>query len=214
VAARLVRDAAALGIARLTHANVAARLIALGQEAFGDEGEGVVRLEARAGGELVAATRPLGAEREAWHAVVAVALHPGPGVARGTKRSGVDALDAARAEAQSAGVDEALLFDAAGRLVEGARTNLFLALPDGHWVRPDPARGAVAGVALEVVLAADLAIEVRDLDRSACFRAKEIVATNAVRGARPIVALDGRVVGDGAPGPLAGALAAALAAAP
>jgi len=37
-----------------------------------------------------------------------------------------------------------------------------------------------------------------------------IVALNAVRGARPIVRLDGRPVGAGAPGPLAGSLQTVL----
>ena len=43
--------------------------------------------------------------------------------------------------------------------------------------------------------------------------AREIVTVNAVRGATAITAVDGAPVGDGRPGPLARALAAALAAA-
>jgi branched-subunit amino acid aminotransferase/4-amino-4-deoxychorismate lyase len=210
IAARLVRDAAALGLGALDPGDVLARLVALGRGAFGD-GAGVVRLEARAGGALVGSTRPLGPEPATWTAIAARAVHPGPGPAPGAKQAEVAALAAARAEAQAAGVDEALLFDAAGRLVEGGRTNLALALADGTWAMPPAAAGAVRGVAVEAALAAGVQLAARELSRDDCSAAREIVATNAVRGARPVLALDGVRVGDGRPGPLAAALAAALA---
>jgi branched-subunit amino acid aminotransferase/4-amino-4-deoxychorismate lyase len=210
VAARLVRDARALGLGTHDPGDVLARLLGAGRASFG-EGEGVVRLEARAGGELVASTRPLGAEPETWRAITARVVHPGPGPAPGAKREGVAELASARAEAEAAGVDEALLFDAAGRLVEGARTNLALALADGRWLTPPAARGSVRGVALEAALAAGVALEERDVTRRDCLAAREIVTTNAVRGARAIVVLDAAPVGDGRSGPLAAALAAALA---
>jgi branched-subunit amino acid aminotransferase/4-amino-4-deoxychorismate lyase len=210
VAARLVRDAAALGIGALDEKGVLARLLALGEAAFGDA-DGVVRLEARAGGVLVGSTRPLGPEPETWRAIVARAVHPGPGPAPGAKQAEVAALAAARAETQAAGVDEALLFDAAGRLVEGGRTNLALALADGSWVMPPAAAGGVRGVALEAALETGVRLAERALSRAECAAAREIVATNAVRGARPVLALDGAPVGDGRPGRLAAALAAALA---
>jgi D-alanine transaminase len=211
VAARLVRDARALGLGEHDPREVEACLLAAGRTSFGAGGEGVVRLEARAGGELVASTRPLGPEPATWRAITARVVHPGPGPAPGAKRAEVSELASARAEAQAAGVDEALLFDAAGRLVEGARTNLALALESGRFALPPAARGAVRGVALEAALAAGVALVERDFTRAECLAAREIVATNAVRGARPIVALDAAPVGDGRPGPLCAALAAALA---
>ena len=211
VALRLVRDAHALGLAALEPGEVLERLLALGRASFGAGGEGVVRLEARAGGELVASTRPLGPEPETWRAITAAVVHPGPGPAPGAKQAEVAALASARAEIVAASVDEALLFDAGGRLVEGARTNLALALEGGRWVMPPAVRGAVRGVALEAALEAGVPLAERDVLRDALRQVREIVATNAVRGARPIVALDGKPVGDGRPGPLAAALAAALA---
>jgi branched-subunit amino acid aminotransferase/4-amino-4-deoxychorismate lyase len=210
VAARLVRDAAALGLGALDARDVLARLVALGQSAFGD-GEGVVRLEARPGGALVGSTRPLGPEPAAWRAIVARAVHPGAGPGAGAKRAEVPEIAAARAEAQAAGADEALLFDAAGRLIEGARTNLVLALADGSWAMPPAAAGGVRGVGLEVALVGGMRLAERALSRTDCATARELVATNAVRGARPIVALGGAPIGDGRAGPLAAALAAALA---
>jgi branched-subunit amino acid aminotransferase/4-amino-4-deoxychorismate lyase len=211
VVARLVRDARALGLGALDPGDVRERLLAAGRASFGAEGVGVVRLEARVGGELVASTRPLGSEPAAWRAIVAAVIHPGPGPAPGAKRAAVPALAAAREEATVAGADEALLLDAAGLLVEGARSNLVLALADGRCVTPPRARGAVRGVALEAALSAGVALFEQDVARDALGEVREIVATNAVRGARPILALDGRPVGDERPGPLAAALAAALA---
>ena len=211
VAARLVRDASALGLGSFDPLEIGERLRALGRASFGSAGEGVVRLEAQPGGELIGSTRPLGPEHETWRAISAPQRHPGPGPAPGAKRSGVAELAAARAASEAAGVDEALLFDGAGRLVEGARSNLVLALADGRFATPPAVRGAVRGVALEAALEAGVPLAERDVLRDALRQVREIVATNAVRGARPIVALDGKPVGDGRPGPLAAALAAALA---
>jgi branched-subunit amino acid aminotransferase/4-amino-4-deoxychorismate lyase len=39
------------------------------------------------------------------------------------------------------------------------------------------------------------------VSRAQLAAAREILATNAVRGVRPVIALDGRPVGDGKPGP-------------
>jgi branched-subunit amino acid aminotransferase/4-amino-4-deoxychorismate lyase len=212
VTERLVRDAAALGLGRLDPARVTDSLVEAGRAAFGADGEGIVRLEARAGAELVSATRPVGPEPEHWRAIVPHVVHPGPGRALGAKRTGVAELLAAREAARAAKVDETLLFDAAGRLVEGARTNLFVTLADGRPCMPPLTRGAVRGVAWDVVIDAGVRVEERDLGREDCANAREIVATNSVRGARPIVALDSHAVGRGEPGPLQATLAAALAA--
>jgi branched-chain amino acid aminotransferase len=206
----LVRDAAALGLGRLDPHQVAAALLEAGRVRFGSDGEGVVRLEARGGAVLVPTTRPLGPEPEHWHAIVARVVHPGPGPALGAKRTGVAEFARAREEARAAGVDETLLFDAEGRLVEGARTNLFVARADGRFCMPPLIRGAVRGVALDVILAAGVPALEQDLRRQDCAAAREIVATNSVRGARPIVAVDGVPVGTGETGPLHAALAAAL----
>ena len=210
MAARLVRDASALGLGSFAVDDVLARLLDAARASFGATGAGVVRLEARAGGELVASTRPLGPERAVWRAIWAEAVHPGPGEAPGAKRALVPALAAAREAAEAAGADEALLCDAAGRVVEGARTNLAFALADGRLAMPPLARGAVRGVALEAALDAGIALAELDVTRDALASAREIVATNAVRGARPILWLADHAVGDGRPGPLATALAAAL----
>lgn len=205
-----MRDARALGLGELDAERCGRELRALGREAFGEAGEGIVRLEARGHGVLLGSTRTLGPDPARWHAITVPVVHPGAGPAPGAKRAAVVELEQARAAADAAGADEALLFDASGHLVEGARTNLTLALADGRFVMPRLARGAVRGVALDAALAAGVPLAETDLFRDAVLRAREIVAINAGRGARPIVVLDGVPVGDGGPGPLHACLDAAL----
>ena len=49
-------------------------------------------------------------------------------------------------EARTAGVDEALLLDREGYLVEGSRSNLVVVTRSGETTTQDPSRGGVAGV--------------------------------------------------------------------
>ncbi|MGE3235133.1 MAG: D-amino acid aminotransferase, partial [Thermoleophilia bacterium] len=75
-----------------------------------------------------------------------------------------------------------------------------------------PADGLLPGVARAICQPAVGARE-RAAEEREWRAAREIVAVNALRGAVAIAAVDGAPVGDGAPGPLARALAVALAAA-
>ena len=113
-------------------------------------------------------------------------------------------------EARERGVDEVLLVDAEGYLVEGSRSNVVVVDRDGSLATPDLARGGVEGVGLEVLRERMPEIRVRHLPASGLAAASELVAVNAIRGPRPIVELDGRPVGDGQPGPGAARLAAAF----
>jgi D-alanine transaminase len=69
----------------------------------------------------------------------------------------------------------------------------------------------VAGIARAVALERVPELAERSLGERELRAAREIVALNSVRGARPVTRLDGARVGDGRPGPWAGRLAAALA---
>jgi branched-subunit amino acid aminotransferase/4-amino-4-deoxychorismate lyase len=75
---------------------------------------------------------------------------------------------------------------------------------DGALWTPPLERGAVAGVALEV-LGERLVLARRDLSRRALLAARGVAVINAVRGARALLTLDGAALG--AEGP---ALAARL----
>jgi branched-subunit amino acid aminotransferase/4-amino-4-deoxychorismate lyase len=202
-AARLARDARALGLGEPEPAEIDEVLARLAREAFGD-GDGIVRLEARSDDagrlRLVGSSRDLGANPATWAALCSRVTHPGPDGPPGIKRSDHPAAAAGRAEAQRAQVDEALLFDAGGLLVEGARSSPVVVLADGRAVTPPLGRGGVAGLARAVVLDSDAGIQEADLERAALTTAREIVALNAVRGARPVLRLDGHAVGDGRPG--------------
>jgi len=214
--ARIVRDAALLGIGALPAEAARDALEALGRRAFPD-GEGVIRLEARAapgGGmpELLETSRALGPEPPAWRAALAPEPHPGASPWSAAKTSERSFYERALAAAEVAGADEAVLVDAAGFLVEGARTSLVVVLASGALATPPLARGGQAGIGRTILL--ERVSELREADVAAAElpAACELIAVNAVRGARPVVALDGRPVGSGVPGPWAVRLARAFAA--
>jgi branched-subunit amino acid aminotransferase/4-amino-4-deoxychorismate lyase len=75
------------------------------------------------------------------------------------------------------------------------------------------ARGGVAGLAREIVLESCSELRETDVSRESLAAAQEIVALNAVRGAVPVIRLEGRPVGSGQPGPLSERLRSILAAA-
>ncbi|HKA16584.1 MAG TPA: aminotransferase class IV [Myxococcota bacterium] len=208
---RLLRDAHALG---LPPADPHLLRRALRELAAGfSGGEGIVRLQLSRDGDgslhVVGVPRDLGDDPAAWTAVTAPFPHPGAPLAGGPKLTHrllpALALDAARAS----GADEALLFDVAGRLVEGARTNIVALGRDGEICTPPTERGAVAGVALEVAGERLPALSRRDLSRRDLLAARGVAAINAVRGARALVALDGAPLGAEGEA-LAGRLAAVL----
>jgi branched-subunit amino acid aminotransferase/4-amino-4-deoxychorismate lyase len=116
--------------------------------------------------------------------------------------------------ARGAGTDEAFLLDREGYLVEGSRSSVVVVGADGRPALPDLSRGGVAGVAREVLLERVAEVGVRNIPGPEFALASEIVCVNAIRGARPVVSLDGRPVGGAVagPGPWARRLAVALAA--
>jgi len=196
-ARRLERDARALGLPPVEPALLTRALAELARAAFG-RGDGVVRLQLSRDGDgalhVVGVARDLGDSPPAWRAVTAPFAHPGALLAGGPKLTHrlLQALAADAAHAALA--DEALLFDASGWLVEGARTNVVALAADGALCTPPAARGAVAGIALEVA-GERLAIEPRDLSRSDVLAARGVALLNAVRGARALIALDGVALG-------------------
>jgi branched-subunit amino acid aminotransferase/4-amino-4-deoxychorismate lyase len=214
--ARLAGDAARLGLGTLAAERAAAALAEAARAAFGGRA-GIVRLQASRGADgalrLLGLPRELGPEPDAWSAITSAIAHEGPGPFGGAKLAAHPRAEAARGEARAADCAEALLYDGAGRLVEGARTALVVVREDGAAVAPRSERGGVASVALAVARAAGCAVAPADLGRGEVARAREIVALNAVRGAVPIVRLDGASVGAGVPGPVAERLRAVLMAA-
>ncbi|HEU4427244.1 MAG TPA: aminotransferase class IV [Myxococcota bacterium] len=212
---RLARDAAALGLGAIDPERALAELTRLASYRFGAE-PGIVRLEARrdAHGALALAgtTRGLGPDPRAWTAVSAA--HSGPhALAPGAKLARPD-VEAAREAAQAAHADDALMFDAKGRLVEGARANVIVARADGALSIPALSLGCVRGLALEVLRETLPEIAEAELTREDLARAAELIAVSSVRGAKPIARLDGDAVGrEPTPGPICERLATILRAA-
>ena len=107
----------------------------------------------------------------------------------------------ARRELAAAAGEEGLLADVHGRLVCGTMTNVFAVL-DRRLVTPALERAGVAGVMRAALLdawrAVGTEVEVRDVDVREFAAATELFLTNALIGAWPVAALDGRAL---APGP-------------
>jgi branched-subunit amino acid aminotransferase/4-amino-4-deoxychorismate lyase len=205
---RLQRDARALGLGEVDAGDVARAFRELGRAAFGED-EGIVRLQVgRVAGQLqlVGIPRWVGEEPATWTTASSPCPHPGRVPWGNAKLSGNPAIALIRRWTREQGVDEALIYDAEGYLIEGTRSNLFVVTRKGELWVPDLARGGVRGVARDAVLEAGASAGVRHISANDVKDCRELIAVNAVRGARPIVELDGRPVGDGRPGPCAAAL--------
>jgi len=119
----------------------------------------------------------------------------------------------AKVEANVAGADDALVLDNAGFVAETNATHLFL-VSDGA-VRTPTTRACPEGITRAAVL--DLCAEhgipaeVGDWSLTQVYAADEVFVTGTMGGLAPVVAVDGRVVGDGTPGPVTGRLTAAYA---
>jgi 4-amino-4-deoxychorismate lyase len=185
-AQRLVHGAAALALGALDAADVERALAELAKAAF-DDGDGVVRLTASRDGDgklhLVGVPRALGPELAQWSAQLAAIPHAGPGPHAGLKLTSRLRFALALEIAREGGADEALLLDASGWLVEGARSNLVVVAPGGEAKTPPLARGAVAGVARAIALERVPGLGEHDVAQAELPAATEIIAINAVRRA-------------------------------
>ncbi|MGQ9371524.1 aminotransferase class IV [Azospirillum sp. ST 5-10] len=110
----------------------------------------------------------------------------------------------ARREAAERGADEALLLNTAGRLAEASVATLFVVI-GGRLLTPPVAEGALPGIRRAVILEGGDAAE-RPLAPGDLAAAEEAFLANSL-GIRPLVAVDGRPVGSGEPGPRTAALA-------
>ena len=111
----------------------------------------------------------------------------------------------ARCEAEARGADEAILLSTAGRLAETTVANLYVVIA-GETLTPPVEDGALPGVVRAELLESGLAAE-RSLNPDAFRHASEAFTTNS-GGIRAIVAVDGRAIGDGLPGPVQASLQA------
>ncbi|MBL6457793.1 D-amino-acid transaminase [Belnapia sp. T6] len=113
----------------------------------------------------------------------------------------------ARQAAREQGAIEAILYDeATGMVTEGAATNFWIVDAEGtirtrqldHVILPGCTRGAL----MAEMQAAGLRFEEREFSLEEARNAREAFLTSATSFVKPILALDGKPVGDGKVGPV------------
>jgi branched-chain amino acid aminotransferase len=119
----------------------------------------------------------------------------------------------ARLEAHEAGAAEALMLNPEGFVAECTADNVF-AVHGNRILTPPATDGALDGITAaairELVIAAGLAWEERRLARYDLFVADECFLTGTGAEVIPMVALDGRRIGSGEPGPITRRLSTAF----
>jgi len=108
-------------------------------------------------------------------------------------------------EAIRRGFDDALMFNAKGDIAEGSGANLF-AVRDGKVITNDITASILMGVTRDSVLtiARDLClpVEIRPLSHQDVTMGDELFFTGTAVEVMPIREVDGKVIGDGSPGPI------------
>jgi branched-chain amino acid aminotransferase len=106
-------------------------------------------------------------------------------------------------EARLENASEALIVDGLGRVLEGTTSNVFV-VRGKTLVTPPEASGILAGITRAYVLAGapgvGLAVEIVDIAERELFEADEVFICSSIREVVPVVRVQGRAVGDGAPG--------------
>jgi branched-chain amino acid aminotransferase len=119
----------------------------------------------------------------------------------------------AKIEANVAGADDALMLDDLGFVAETNATHVFHVA--GDVVRTSTTRACPEGITRETILeicaASGVATDVGDFSLTQVYCADEVFVTGTMGGVTPVVAVDGRVIGSGKPGPYVARLAAAYA---
>ncbi len=116
----------------------------------------------------------------------------------------------AKQVARDRGAREAWLVDEAGRVTEGASSNAWIVSRDGklvtHPLGHDILAGITRSVLIDVLKAQGMPFEERAFSVDEAYAAREAFITSASQIVLPVVSIDGRPVGNGAPGLVAAAL--------
>ncbi len=110
----------------------------------------------------------------------------------------------AKQTARDQGAREAWLVDAQNRVTEGGSSNAWIISRDGvlitHPLGRDILPGITRSVVIDVIKAQGLAFEERAFTVEEAYAAREAFVTSASQIVMPVVSIDGRPVGNGAPG--------------
>jgi branched-chain amino acid aminotransferase len=106
----------------------------------------------------------------------------------------------ARMEALKMGFDEAVMLNAAGKIIEASAENIFM-VRDNVSITPPVNSGALNGITRDSVL--DILrhngspYEIRDISRDELYIADEVFLTGTASGIRAVGNIDNRIIGDG-----------------
>jgi D-alanine transaminase len=116
----------------------------------------------------------------------------------------------AKQAAREQGAKEAWFVDKDGFVTEGASTNAWIVSREGKVVTRPADHGILRGVTrtvlLRVITAQGLELDERPFTVAEAYAAHEAFVTSASQTVMPVVRIDGKPVGNGAPGVLAAAL--------
>ena len=119
----------------------------------------------------------------------------------------------AKIEANVAGADDAVMLDHRGFIAETNATHVFL-VTGGTLATPTTVscpEGITRGAVLDLAASAGIASRTGDYTLPELYTADEAFVTGTMGGLVPVVRVDGRVIGDGTPGPVTKHLAALFA---
>ena len=116
----------------------------------------------------------------------------------------------AKQAARDRGAREAWLVDPQGRVTEGASSNAWIVDRNGklitHPLGRDILPGVTRSVVIEIIKKQGLAFEERAFTVEEAYAAREAFVTSASQTVLPVVNIDGRPIGNAAPGLIATAL--------
>jgi branched-chain amino acid aminotransferase len=111
----------------------------------------------------------------------------------------------AKREAQRLGYDEAIMLDTQGRVAEGSGVNIFVVYR-GRLLTPPLEMAVLDGITRDTVmlLAREAGIDVveQTFTRDMLYACSEVFVTGTATEVTPVREIDGRVIGDGKPGPI------------
>jgi D-alanine transaminase len=162
---------------------------------------------------VVVTARPLNARRNEALAAAGIAVISVPDNRWGRvdiKTTGLLPNVLARQAAIAQGARDAWFVDKDGMVTEAASANAWIVTRAGTVVTRPADHGILKGITrtvlFEVIKAQGLSVEERAFTLSEAYVAREAFVTAASQIVLPVVRIDGHVIGEGKPGPLATAL--------
>jgi D-alanine transaminase len=162
---------------------------------------------------LVVTARPLNARRNEALAAAGIAVVSVPDNRWGRvdiKTTGLLPNVLARQAAIAQGARDAWFVDNDGKVTEAASANAWIVTEAGRVVTRPADHGILKGITrtvlFDVIKAQGLSLEERAFTLAEAYAAREAFVTAASQIVMPVVRIDGHVIGEGRPGPLATAL--------